>query len=150
MFADKLSMAHSLEGRVPYLDRTVVEFAQRLGAGQKVRNGKGKWIHREVCRKFLPPHILQRKKKGFAVNVIDSWFNSSVDSQLSEMLLDERSHIFRMLEPQPVRRLLREHQSGQEDNHKLLFSLVMLEQWMRKGHNDTFRPAHDSLLSGAD
>jgi len=133
MFADKLSMAHSLEGRVPYLDRTVVEFAQRLGAGQKVRNGKGKWIHREVCRRFLPPRILQRKKKGFAVNVIDGWLNSSVDSQLSEMLLDESSHIFRMLEPQPVRRLLREHQSGQEDNHKLLFSLVMLEQWMRKG-----------------
>ncbi len=55
MFGDKLSMAHGLEARVPYLDRTVVEFAQRLDTSLKIRSGKGKWLHREVCRQFLPP-----------------------------------------------------------------------------------------------
>ena len=65
MYADKLSMAHSLEGRVPYLDRTVVEYAQRLDATFKVRNGSRKWLHRRVCEKFLPPQIMQRKKRGF-------------------------------------------------------------------------------------
>ena len=54
MYADKLSMAHSLEVRVPYLDRTVVEYVQRLGADLKVRNGSRKWLHRQVCRQFLP------------------------------------------------------------------------------------------------
>ena len=71
MFGDKISMAHSLEVRVPYLDRTVVEFAQRLGAGFMIRNGERKWIHRQVCRRYLPPEILRRKKRGFAVNVVD-------------------------------------------------------------------------------
>ena len=60
MFGDKLSMAHGLEARVPYLDRTVVEFAQRLDAGLKIRKGQGKWLHREVCRQFLPPRIVAR------------------------------------------------------------------------------------------
>ena len=54
MYADKLSMAHSLEVRVPYLDRTVVEYVQRLGANLKVRNGTRKWLHRQVCQNYLP------------------------------------------------------------------------------------------------
>ncbi len=134
MFADKLSMAHSLEGRVPYLDRTVVEFAQRLGARHKIRNGTRKWVHRQVCRKFLPPQIMKRKKRGFAVNVVDSWFDSSIAGQLPEMLSSDDSLIFGVLKPDAVRRLLKDHQSGREDNHKVLFSLVMLEQWLRQTH----------------
>jgi asparagine synthase (glutamine-hydrolysing) len=131
MYADKLSMAHSLEVRVPYLDRTVVEYVQRLSANFKVRNGTRKWLHRQVCRNYLPPQILKRKKRGFAVNVVDEWFNSSVQSQLPEMLLDRNSLMFELLKPESVRELLEAHRSRRQDNHKLLFSLVMLEQWLR-------------------
>ena len=75
MYADKLSMAHSLEVRVPYLDRTVVEYVQRLDASFKIRNGTRKWLHRQVCQNYLPPRILKRKKRGFAVNVVDNGFS---------------------------------------------------------------------------
>jgi len=132
MYADKLSMAHSLEVRVPYLDRTVVEYAQRLGSHFKVRNGSRKWLHRRVCQSYLPQVILRRKKRGFASNVVDEWFRSSLKGELSELLLDESSLMFGLLNPKPVRRLLEGHQSGRQDNHKLLFSLVMLEQWLRR------------------
>lgn len=132
MFGDKLSMAHSLEVRVPYLDRTVVEFAQRLGAGLKMRNRAGKWVHREVCRRFLPPAILQRPKRGFAVNVVDRWFKDSLQGALPELLLDDRSLMFQLLDPPRVRALLEAHRSGRQDNHKLLFSLIMVEQWLRQ------------------
>ena len=131
MYADKLSMAHSLEARVPYLDRTVVEHAQRLNAGFKIRGGERKWLHRRVCEKFLPAAILKRKKRGFAVNVVDDWFNASAGSQMTELLLDETSLMFSLLDPKPVKKLLAEHQSRQQDNHKLLFSLVVFEQWLR-------------------
>jgi asparagine synthase (glutamine-hydrolysing) len=131
MFGDKISMAHSLEVRVPYLDRTVVEFAQRLGAGSMIRNGERKWIHRRVCRAYLPPQILKRKKRGFAVNVVDGWFNATLQGVLPEMLLSKDSLMFDLLEPGPVKALLDNHRSGREDNHKVLFSLVMLEQWLR-------------------
>ena len=132
MYADKLSMAHSLEVRVPYLDRTVVEYVQRLGSHFKVRNGSRKWLHRRVCQSYLPQVILRRKKRGFASNVVDEWFRSSLKGELSELLLDESSLMFGLLNPKPVRRLLEGHQSGRQDNHKLLFSLVMLEQWLRR------------------
>ena len=131
MYADKLSMAHSLEVRVPYLDRTVVEYVQRLGANLKVRKGTRKWLHRQVCQNYLSPRILQGKKRGFAGNVVDEWFRSSLDGEISEVLLDKSSFMFRLLDPKPVRRLLAGHRSGRQDNHKLLFSLVMLEQWLR-------------------
>jgi asparagine synthase (glutamine-hydrolysing) len=132
MYADKLSMAHSLEARVPYLDRTVVEYVQRLGANLKVRNGTRKWLHRSVCQRYLPSRIMKRKKRGFAVNVVDEWFQSSLSGELPDLLLDETSLMFDLLEPQSVRKLLNAHRSGRQDNHKLLFSLVMLEQWLRR------------------
>jgi asparagine synthase (glutamine-hydrolysing) len=136
MYADKLSMAHSLEVRVPYLDRTVVEYGQRLGADLKVRNGTRKWLHRQVCQGYLSPRILKGKKRGFAANVVDEWFRSSFNGKLSETLLDEKSLMFGLLDPKPVRRLLEGHQSGRQNNHKLLFSLVMVEQWLRRTEAD--------------
>jgi asparagine synthase (glutamine-hydrolysing) len=136
MYADKLSMAHSLEVRVPYLDRTVVEYVQRLGASFKIRNGTRKWLHRQVCQAYLPPRILKRRKRGFAVNVVDQWFRSSVKGELSDLLLDKGSLMFELLQPEPVRQLLQNHQSRRQDNHKLLFSLVMFEQWLRAGRSN--------------
>ena len=145
MFGDKLSMAHGLEARVPYLDRTVVEFAQRLDTSLKIRKGRGKWLHREVCRRYLPPAILARKKRGFAVNVVDEWFQSSLESALPQMLLDSGSLMFGLLEPHAVRQLLDDHRSGRQDNHKLLFSLVMFEQWMRETRSQSPEPRHAVL-----
>src|SRR2546430_2448326 len=132
MYADKLSMAHNLELRVPYLDRTVVEYVQRLGANLKIRRSSRKWLHRQVCQRYLPARILKRKKRGFAVNVVDAWFRSSVRGHLSELLLDDSSPMYDLLEREPIRKLLSEHRSGRQDNHKLLFSLVMVEQWLRR------------------
>jgi len=131
MFGDKLTMAHGVEGRVPFLDRTVVEYAQRLDSSFKIRNRKGKWLHRRVCQKYLPPQIIARKKRGFAVNVVDGWFNSSLQGALPEMLLSKDSLMYRLLDPAPVKQMLDAHRTGKQDNHKVLFSLVMFEQWLR-------------------
>jgi asparagine synthase (glutamine-hydrolysing) len=131
MYADKLSMAHSLEVRVPYLDKEVVEYGERLPPGFKVRNGAGKWLHREVCKDFLPAAILRRKKRGFAMNVVDEWFRGAQSQKMEGMLLDSRSYIFDYLRPTAVRQLLQQHRSGASDHHKILFSLVVLEEWLR-------------------
>jgi asparagine synthase (glutamine-hydrolysing) len=146
MYADKLSMAHSLEVRVPYLDRTVVEYVQRLSANFKVRNGTRKWLHRQVCRNYLPPQILKRKKRGFAVNVVDEWFRSSLQGKFPDLLLDTSSLLFELLKPEPVRKLLEAHRSRRQDNHKLLFSLVMLEQWLRGMYSNQERFVHAGVM----
>jgi asparagine synthase (glutamine-hydrolysing) len=133
MYGDKLSMAHALEVRVPYLDREVVEYVQRLGADFKVRRGIRKWLHRRVARTFLPAPILKRRKRGFATNVVDGWFQSSVTGKIEDLLLDPGSRMFSLLRPEPVRRLLEAHRSKRQDNHKVLFSLALFEQWLRSG-----------------
>ena len=131
MYADKLSMARGLELRVPYLDKEVVEYAERIPANLKVRNGSGKWLHREACRAYLPDSTLRRPKRGFAVNVVDSWFRETIDSKMTESLLDGSSAIYQYLRSDNVRQLFQQHASGRHDNHKILFSLVVLEQWLR-------------------
>ena len=131
MYADKLSMAHGLEVRVPFLDKEIVQYAERLPANFKVRNGSRKWLHRQVCDSLLPSTILKRKKRGFGVNVVDDWFRSALDGKMADTLLDSSSKIYQFLRPTAVREVLKEHSSGQQDNHKILFSLVVFEEWLR-------------------
>ena len=65
------------------------------------------------------------------MNVVDGWFHSSLQGALPGMLQDKDSLMFDLLDPKRIRHLLEEHRTGRQDNHKLLFSLVMLEQWLR-------------------
>jgi asparagine synthase (glutamine-hydrolysing) len=131
MYADKLSMAHSLELRVPFLDKDVVEYAERLPADLKVRNGVGKWLHKRVCREFLPKSIVDRPKRGFAMNVVDSWFRDSLGGTMASTFEDESSSIYQFLRPAAVRQLYADHAAGRRDNHKVLFSLIVLEEWLK-------------------
>ena len=131
MYADKLSMAHSLEVRVPYLDKEIVEYVERLPANLKVRNGSRKWLHRQVCQELLPAAILKRKKRGFGVNVVDDWFRGASGRKMEEVLLSSESQLYNYLQPSAVRQIFEEHRSGQNDNHKVLFSLIVLEEWLR-------------------
>jgi asparagine synthase (glutamine-hydrolysing) len=131
MYADKLSMAHGLELRVPYLDKEVVEFVERLPQKFKVKGLWQKWLHRKVCASFLPSSFLRRAKRGFAVNVVDNWFRADKGSMMRELLLDKGSCMYRYLRHKAVQELYDEHANGRCDNHKILFSLVVLEEWLR-------------------
>jgi asparagine synthase (glutamine-hydrolysing) len=131
MYADKLSMAHGLELRVPFVDKEIVEYVERLPANLKVRNGSRKWLHRQVCREFLPESIVKRPKRGFAGNVVDDWFRGAIDSKMADNLLDNESRIYQYLRPQAVRELFEQHAAGRNDNHKVLFSLSVFEEWLR-------------------
>jgi len=130
MYADKLSMAHGLELRVPFVDKEIVEYVERLPANFKVRNGTRKWLHRQVAG-VLPGSILKRPKRGFAVNVVDDWFQGAIDNKMADTLRDRSSKIYQYLRPAAVGALFDDHVSGRNDNHKILFSLVLFEEWLR-------------------
>ncbi len=131
MYADKLSMAHGLELRVPFIDKEIVEYVERLPANLKVRNGSRKWLHRQVCRSFLPATILQRPKRGFAVKVVDNWFKDAMNNKMADTLRDGDSKMYQYLRPAVVKDLFEQHASGRHDNHKVLFSLFLFEEWLR-------------------
>ncbi len=129
LYADKLSMAHGLEVRVPYLDKEIVEFAERLPSSFKVRNASGKRLHKRVCRRLLPKEVLRRKKLGFETPV-DGWLRR-MGSGMMDRLMDDKALVYRFLRPEAVHALAEEHGSGRSDYSKTLFSLAVLEEWMR-------------------
>jgi asparagine synthase (glutamine-hydrolysing) len=131
MYGDKLSMAHGLEARVPYLDHEVVEYVERLPASYKVRWGSGKWLHRRLCSNYLPPEVVRRRKGNFAATVVDDWFRESYDGKMEDTLLNTESRIYGYLRPQTIQQLVKDHRAGWRDHHKILFSLVVLEEWLR-------------------
>jgi asparagine synthase (glutamine-hydrolysing) len=131
MYGDKLSMAHGLEARVPFLDHEVVEYVERLAASYKVRWGSRKWLHRRVCSNFVPKEVVRGRKLNFAATIVDDWFRESADQQINGTLLTDDSLIYGYLRPRAVHQLVQEHRCGWRDNHKVLFSLVVLEEWLR-------------------
>jgi asparagine synthase (glutamine-hydrolysing) len=131
MYSDKLSMAHGLEVRVPYLDLEIVHFVHKLPARFKIRNGSRKWLHKQVAKDFLPKEIIRRKKRGFAVNVVDEWFKKSLSGKIGNNLMHGDSLLYAYLNISRVHKLVKEHISGKNDNHKILFSLVLFEEWLR-------------------
>jgi asparagine synthase (glutamine-hydrolysing) len=131
MYADKLSMAHGLELRVPFVDKEIVEYVERLPADLKVRDGSRKWLHRQVCREILPGPMLSRPKRRLASNVVDGWFRSVAESKMAESLLDGSSKIYQYFRATSVRELFDQHSSGRHDNSKILSSLVIFEEWLR-------------------
>jgi asparagine synthase (glutamine-hydrolysing) len=146
MYSDKISMHHGLEVRVPYLDHDIIEYVERLPAAYKVRWCKRKWLHARICQQFLPRTVLQRKKRGFGYSVVDDWYRDSMASRISDLLLDGQAMIYRYLEPKTVRELITDHRCGRHDHHKVLFNLVVMEQWMR---GDSYRSPSAAYAAGA-
>jgi len=131
MYADKLSMAHGLELRFPFVDKEIVEYVERLPADLKVRDSSRKWLHRQVCREILPGPMLSRPKRRFASNMVDGWFRSVAESNMAETLLDGSSRIYQYFQTTSVRELFERHSSGRHDNSKILSRLIVFEEWLR-------------------
>jgi len=102
-----------------------------------------------VCRDFLPPHLLRRKKRGFADNVVDDWFRQAIKGSFAETFRDPSSEIYRLLKPEAVQKLLVSHQTGERDHHKLLFSFLVCEALLRQSCSEVVREAgHVAVVRG--
>jgi asparagine synthase (glutamine-hydrolysing) len=130
MKQDQMSMAASIESRVPFLDHLLVEYTSRLPDRMKLRGWTTKYILRRCMRGMLPDSILKRPKMGFPVPV-GRWFRGQFRSVIDEYVLGERAVRRGLFEPGFVRSLVAQHQSGEKDQSAPLWSLVNFEMWMR-------------------
>jgi asparagine synthase (glutamine-hydrolysing) len=130
MYGDKISMAHGLEVRVPYLDQTIVKYVQCLPSHYKVRSFLRKWLHRRICQKMLPDFVLRQRKRNFAANIVDKWFRETMSGLWTDIFRDAGSLIYRYLDRQKVSELVGAHEAGSHDYHKCLYSIVVLNQWL--------------------
>lgn len=127
--ADKMTMANSVELRVPFLDHKVLEFAAGLPRNQKVRGWSMKYLAKKALRGHVPEEIIGRRKAGFPVPY-RMWLRSSLRDWVYEILLDPKTLSRGYFQKRTVEELIQRNSSG-ADYSKELFSLVVLELWLR-------------------
>ncbi|MDX2044073.1 MAG: asparagine synthase (glutamine-hydrolyzing) [Acidobacteriota bacterium] len=127
---DRMSMAHSIEARVPLLDQTLIEFVQTIPASLKLRGQTTKHILKQAMADLIPNEIINRPKMGFGVP-LRKWLNNELREMLYDTLTDQRARQRGLLDPQAVQSLLDEHQRGRRDNSLHLWGLLTLELWHR-------------------
>ncbi len=131
---DIASMAHSLECRQPFLDYRLVELAAALPVGLKFRRGIGKRLLRDAFGDLLPVQIWTRSKMGFGVP-LDHWFRNELRDLTHDVLLGPLAQQRGYFRPEVVARMVRDHEDGTFNHCYRLWSLLMLELWLRQWHD---------------
>jgi len=128
MYGDKLSMAVSLEARVPFLDLDLMQFVESIPPQYKIKGFTQKYILKKAVAKWVPPHVLTRKKIGFTTPV-DEWFRREMRVYLSDKMLSTDSISSIYFNKKTILKMIEDHHSGREDYKRALFSLLTLEMW---------------------
>ena len=128
---DRMSMAHSIESRVPLLDNEVVAFASALPASLKIKNGRRKHVLKEVAASLVPREILDRPKQGFGVP-LGTWFRGNLRELFADTLLSPASLQRGYFRPAFVRHIVNEHLNGKRDHTLRLWQLVVFEKWQQQ------------------
>ena len=127
---DIATMAHGLEGRSPFLDHRLMEFAAGLPSNLKLRGVTKKYILKRAVAPYLPSEILDRPKMGFGVP-LEAWFRGELKDLAFDVLLSRRLRERGYFREAVIRRLLEQHVNGQRGWHYQLWNLLMLELWHR-------------------
>ena len=127
--ADKMSMAASLEQRVPFLDVELMRFVERIPARERVRPREGKRLHRRAMARLLPPEIADRPKHGFT-SPFEDWLRESLGDEV-ERRYAPASALSELVDPATVGKLVAAHRSGRADHKMVLYCLLELSEWHR-------------------
>ena len=127
---DRMSMAVSLEARVPLLDHELIEFVARMPASLKMRGDESKYIFKRAVADLVPKEILTRSKQGFGVP-IGEWINDQLRERTHDTLRDRVTRERGYFRPEYIDVLLAEHERGRRDHSAALWTVLMFELWCR-------------------
>jgi asparagine synthase (glutamine-hydrolysing) len=126
---DRASMGVSLESRVPILDHRVVEFAWQTPVALKIRNRTGKWILREVLRRYVPDELVDRPKAGFGLP-LGTWLRGPLKPWVEGLLAPDRIKSEGYLDERLVHDCWTQHMSGERDLEYKLWAVLMFQAWL--------------------
>lgn len=127
---DRMTMAHALEARSPFLDTALIEYVSGLPDHFKLRGRTTKYILRQAFADLMPPAIQSRGKMGFGLP-LGSWFRQDLRPYIEEHLCASEARINEYLRPEAVRTLWREHLEGRQDHEHRIWLLLTMELWLR-------------------
>lgn len=127
---DRTTMAVSLEGRSPFLDHKLMEWAARLPADLKFPDERLKFLLKQIASRFFPREFLERPKQGFAIP-IGLWFRTTLRPLVEDFLLSERARKRGFFDPNYVQRIVHQHHTGAQNHSHRIWALVMFEAWAR-------------------
>jgi asparagine synthase (glutamine-hydrolysing) len=142
LYGDKMSMAVSLEARVPLLDLELMRFVESVPPQLKIRGRTGKYLLKQAVAKWVPEDVLRRKKIPFE-SPIDSWLRTDLTTRVQELLLASDSACMQYFRRDTVARMISQHVTGRQDYKRALLSLIVFELW----HEKYIRPSGDRLRS---
>jgi asparagine synthase (glutamine-hydrolysing) len=128
LYGDRMTMAHGVEMRVPFLDLPFVDLLERLPTHLKVRGLQGKYIWKKAVQRWLPTAIVRRRKKGFATPV-DAWLRGRLGGYARDTLLDPSAALARFIDQGVLSGIVSDHQRGRHNYHRSLFALLSFELW---------------------
>jgi asparagine synthase (glutamine-hydrolysing) len=130
-FVDRLSMAHSVEVRPPFLDHRLIEFAATIPGRLKIWNGREKHILKEAVRGLIPQAVIERRKEGFVLP-LDHWLLNDLRSTVEETLAPSRLVMHGLLNPERVRGLLDAHFARAANHGPRIWNLMMFQRWWER------------------
>lgn len=125
---DRASMGVSLEVRVPYLDHRITEFSWRVPLSMKIKESKGKWMLRQVLKKYLPANLIDQSKTGFSIP-LDKWLRGPLREWSESLLSNKALKYGGFFYPEPIRKKWDEHISGVRNWQNYLWSILMFQAW---------------------
>ena len=129
-YSDRVSMAHSLEVRVPFLDHRVVELAATIPTALKVHGGTTKYLVKQIARGLVPERIIDKPKTGFFNHAVDRWLRAQLEGRAADFLLADRPAFEEFISVDSVRRLVAERHTGKPVSGDALYALLVLEVWL--------------------
>jgi asparagine synthase (glutamine-hydrolysing) len=133
---DSMSMASSLEARVPYLDNEVIDLALTIPARLKVRRGVRKYILKKAFKDRLPASILGRGKEGFSMPM-KNWLNQEWNGLMHDLLCADNLRADGLFDATAVERLMREHEARNQNHSHLLWGLMVFQLWKHRFQSST-------------
>lgn len=128
LYTDKISMQHSIETRVPFLDVELMQFAESLSSNLKVNLFKNKWLHKKLAEKHLPKKIIYRKKRGFYAPT-KTWFEGKIGRDLEEKMLNDKGLFSNLFRKEELKKYFNLHRNKNVNYEKQLFLLSSFYFW---------------------
>ena len=127
---DRAAMKNSLETRMPFLSKEIIDYSWQIPFDQKIKNNNSKHILKDLLKDYIPENIIEKKKKGFALPLAD-WFRNDLYEWVDENLNKKEINKYNIFNYSEVSKIWEEHKLNIKNNHSIIWSIINIQNWLK-------------------